>query len=171
MKDGLRFLGIDDGLRKAEKLIGVSYRGTEFIEQIEFVRQKSDTGNATDDVLKLYNLFNQDIAAIFLDGISFNGFNIADLHKINAETGVPVISVTGNRPDKEAVKQGMEKAGLEAEIVEQLPETHEMEEIFIQFSGCTEQRAKQFARKATLQGNIPEPIRVADLIGNAFQKP
>lgn len=171
MKDGLRFLGIDDGPREAEKLIGVSYRGTDFIEQVEIVDQKPDTGEATHKIIELYRCFNQDIASIFLDGISFNGFNIADIEKINQETGIPVIAVTPNEPDKKSVREGMETADLGSEIVDRLPQTHELGGIYIQFSGCSHTEAELLTSKVTLQGNIPEPVRVADLIGNAFQSP
>jgi endonuclease V-like protein UPF0215 family len=169
MKEGLRFLGIDDGPGEAGKLIGVSYRGTEFIEQVEIVDQRPDKGESTEDILKLYSLFKQDIAAIFLDGISFNGFNIADINKISEELGKPVIAVTANQPDKKAIRKGLETAGLDTDIVETLPEIHQYGYIFIQFAGCENSKAERFVEKATLQGNIPEAVRTADLIGNAFQ--
>lgn len=168
MKQGSRFLGIDDGPREVEKLIGVAYRGTEFMEQVEIIDQEPDTGEATEDIIELYRLFDQHIAAILLDGISFNGFNVADLERINQETGKPVIAVTNNRPDKEAMKNGLETTGLETEIVENLPEIHELGEVYIQFSGCKYEEASEMVRSATLQGNIPEAIRVAHLIGTAL---
>lgn len=170
MKDGLRFLGIDDGPREAEKLIGVSYRGTEFVEQIEIIDQKPDTGTSDSDILRLHSLFKQDIAVIFLDGISFNGFNIADINRISDQTGKPVIAVTNNSPDKEAMRSGLETAGLDPEIMENLPEVHRFNDIFMQFAGCELDEAENFVEKATLQGNIPEAVRTADLIGNAFQR-
>jgi endonuclease V-like protein UPF0215 family len=170
MKEGLRFLGIDDGPRKAEKLIGVSYRGTQFIEQVEIVDQKPDQGESTEEVIELYSMFKQDIAAVFLDGISFNGFNIANIRAISREIDKPVIAVTGNQPDKEAVRNGLETTGLETDIVDELPEWHRFGNIFIQFSGCNRKQAEKFTEKATLQGNIPEAVRAADLIGNAFQE-
>jgi len=170
MKEGLRFLGIDDGPREAEKLIGVSYRGTEFMEQVEIIDQKPDTGDATEDIVELYHMFKQDIAAVFLDGISFNGFNIANIEKISEELSKPVIAVTNNQPDKEAVRKGLESADLDPSIVSELPDTHSFGDVFIQFAGCSKEKAKRFTEKATLQGNIPETVRAADLIGNAFQK-
>lgn len=170
MKEGLKFLGIDDGPREAEKLIGVSYRGTEFIEQVEIVEQQPDTGDATEDILELYKNLKQNIAAVFLDGISFNGFNIANINRISQVIDTPVIAVTSNQPDKEAVKNGLESTGLDTQIVEELPDFHKFENIFIQFSGCSLEEAERFTEKATLQGNIPEAVRAADLIGNAFQE-
>ncbi|MFQ3275222.1 MAG: endonuclease V-like protein UPF0215 family [Candidatus Nanohaloarchaea archaeon] len=169
MKDGLRFLGIDDGPRHAGKLIGVSYRGTEFIEQVEILDQEPDKGEATEDILNLYSLFKQDIAAIFLDGVSFNGFNVADIETVSSRTGKPVVAVTNNTPDKEAVRKGLKTINLDTDTVENLPEVHQYGDLFIQFSGCEKSRAEKFVEKATLQGNIPEAVRTADLIGNAFQ--
>lgn len=115
-------------------------------------------------------MFKQDIAAVFLDGISFNGFNIANIRAISREIDKPVIAVTSNQPDKEAVRNGLETAGLETDIVDELPDWHRFGNIFIQFSGCNRKQSEKFTEKATLQGNIPEAVRAADLIGNAFQE-
>jgi endonuclease V-like protein UPF0215 family len=168
MKQGSRFLGIDDGPREVEKLIGVSYRGTEFMEQVEVIDQEPDTGEATDKIVELYRLFKQDIAAILLDGISFNGFNIADVYEIADRTGIPVIAVTSNEPDKEAMRSGLEAAGLESDMINELPEVNRFENVFIQFSGIGEMEAEEVVDAATLQGNIPEAVRSAHLIGTAL---
>lgn len=169
MKQGSRFLGIDDGPREVEKLIGVSYRGTDFMEQVEVIDQESDTGEATRDITRLYRLFKQDIKAILLDGISFNGFNMADIDRIAEETGTPAIAVTNNRPNKHAMKEGLESADLESEIIEALPDFYAFEDIFIQFSGCSRSEAEEAVKIATLQGNIPEAVRAAHLIGSGLE--
>lgn len=168
MKQGSRFLGIDDGPREVEKLIGVSYRGTEFMEQVEIIDQEPDTGEATDKIVELYRLFRQDIRAILLDGISFNGFNIADVNEIADRTGTPVIAVTSNEPDKEAMRAGLEAAGLESDMIDNLPEVHPYRAVFIQFSGIKEEKAREVVDAATLQGNIPEAVRAAHLIGTSL---
>lgn len=169
MKEGSRFLGIDDGSREVEKLIGVSYRGTEFMEQVEVIDQEPDTGESTEKIIELYRLFRQDIAAILLDGISFNGFNIADVETVAERTDTPVIAVTNNRPDKEAMRSGLEAAGLETGIIDELPQTHSYQDVFIQFAGIGKSGAEKVIDAATLQGNIPEPVRAAHLIGSGLR--
>lgn len=169
MKQGFRFLGIDDGPREVEKLIGVSYRGTEFMEQAEVINQEPDTGDATEDIIELYRLFKQDIKAILLDGVSFNGFNVADIDKIAEETATPTIAVTGNKPDKEAMRNGLEAAGLDTGIIDELPKVHSFKGVFIQFAGCSREEAEKFVDHSTLQGNTPEAVRAAHLIGSGLE--
>lgn len=170
MKPGARILGIDDGPREVEKLIGVVYRGTEFIEQVEIIDQSPDTGESTEKVLELYNSFNQHIEALILDGVSFNGFNVADIERITEETGRPVIAVTSNQPRKDKMKEGLESANLDTEIIERLPEIQSFQDIFIQFSGCSFEEACEIIEKSILQGNIPEAVRSAHLIGEGLSQ-
>lgn len=170
MKEGSRVLGIDDAPRELEKLIGVVYRGTEFIEQVEVIDQETDTGDSTGKILELEQLFAQNIEALLLDGVSFNGFNIADIIEISEESGKPVIAVTTNRPNKEVIKSCMDSAGINSEIMDDLPKVHEIGDLYIQFSGCDLDEACEIVEKSTCQGNIPEAIRAAHLIGKGLSQ-
>lgn len=170
MKKGSRILGIDDGPRELEKLIGVLYRGTEFIEQVKIIDQKPDTGNGTQKLVQLADSFDQYIEAIIIDGVSFNGFNIADISKISEKTDTPVIAVTTNKPSRESMKKGLNSADLNTEIIERLPEVKEIEDgIYIQFSGCSETEASNIVKGSTVQGKIPEAVRSAHLIGSGLK--
>ncbi|MFP4229669.1 MAG: DUF99 family protein [Candidatus Nanohaloarchaea archaeon] len=170
MKSGARILGIDDGPRELEKIIGVVYRGTEFIEQVELLDQKTDKGESTEKILELYTEFNQYVEALVLDGVSFNGFNVADIEKISEETGRPVIAVTSNTPDKQRMKKGLKSADLDTGIIERLPEIHELEDVYIQFAGCGLEDAAEIIEKSTVQGSIPEAVRTAHLIGEGLSQ-
>jgi endonuclease V-like protein UPF0215 family len=168
MKESTRFLGIDDSQVEKEKIIGVLYRGTEFIESIETVESEKDGGSGTEKILKLYNKFKPHIEALMIDGISFTGFNVVDIERITSETGKPVLAVTDNRPDREKFSEAMEKADVSFDM-DKLPEIHKVEfstgEAFVQFSGCGKEEAKEIIEASTIQGNIPECVRVADIIG------
>lgn len=139
------------------------------MEQVEIIDQEPDSGDATDDIVKLYSLFNQDIRAILLDGISFNGFNIADIDRIAEETDTATVAVTSNEPDKEAMRKGLEAVGLETDLIDKLPEVHRFGDVFVQFSGCSHSEAEEMIEIATLQGNIPEAVRAAHLIGSGLK--
>lgn len=177
MKDGIRILGIDDAAFNFEDnstfLTGVVYRGTEFIEEIETIEIGVDSEDASKKVGCLYNKFNTiQIKAILLDGISFAGFNIADLEEIADQTEIPVIAVTKNQPDREKFRKTMKETENYDKAFEKLGQVKKVElpegEVFIQFSGCSEDEAEEFIRMSTLNGLIPEPIRVADMLGRAF---
>lgn len=177
MKPGTRFLGIDDSSHdkfndEAASLVGVTYRGTEFIEDIRKTQVEMDGGDATDRVLELYRTAEaSEIGYILLDGISFAGLNTVDLEEIHDETGKPVIAVTKNRPDREKFYEALEIVGNEDGFWK-LDDPVKLElkdgETFLQFAGCTEEDAKEAVRNSTIHGLTPEPIRVADMIGTVL---
>lgn len=174
MKSGSRFLGVDDSSHEKfedEKtsLIGVTYRGAEFIEDVRKVEVKIDGGDATEKIIELYNNAEaSEIAAVVLDGISFAGLNVVDLEKLSGEIEVPVVAVTTSRPDREKFYEALKIVGNEEGFWSlEDPVELELEEgkVFLQFAGCTEKEAKEIVQKSTLQGLTPECVRVADMIG------
>jgi len=111
-----------------------------------------------------------------VDGISFAGFNIVDIEKVSENIGKPVIAVTSNKPNKDNFRRAMKHSGNYDERFESF-DTHteiklEDGKCFIQFSGCSKDEAKNFVRNSVIHGLVPEPIRVAHMIGRgyAFQR-
>lgn len=180
MKEGIRILGIDDAPFKHSDtetfLTGVVYRGTEFIEDIRTVRIEVDADNSSEKVLELYDRCNnpRQIKAVLLDGISFAGFNILELDRIATELDRPVVAVTPNRPDREGFREAMKNSGNYDKNFEQLPEYRELDlkdgTVYFQFSGCGREEAKELIESSIIHGQVPEPIRVADMIGRAFRE-
>jgi endonuclease V-like protein UPF0215 family len=178
MKEGTRFLGVDDSAHEKFEdettfLVGVSYRGKDFVEDIRKTKVQVDGGDATDKVIELYRKAEAStIGCVFLDGISFAGLNIVDIEKISRETGVPVIAVTKNEPDREKFYEALEIVGNEDGFWE-MTEPREVSlkdgNVFIQFSGTDFEVAKDAVRKSVIHGQVPECIRVADMIGSILK--
>jgi len=178
VKDGIRVLGIDDSSFELEDdrafLTGVVYRGTEFIEDIQCIEVTVDGRDATVKVLKLFEKVSnhEQIKAILIDGISLGGFNIVDLDKIESETGKAVVAVTKNRPDRDDFRETMERTGNYDRNFEDLEEPVEISledgNCFIQFAGCTREEAEELIRKNLIHGQVPESIRIADMVGRAL---
>lgn len=178
MKDGIRVLGIDDSAFEFDDekafLTGVVYRGTEFIEDIQCVKVRVDGEDATEMILELYEKFSnhQQIKAILVDGVAVAGFNLVDIDSVSEETGKPVVAVTKNTPDREDFRETMEKTDNYSEIFEKFPEPVEVDlndgSCFIQFAGCGRDEAEKFVRKNLIHGQVPESIRVADMVGRAL---
>ncbi|MFB6209520.1 MAG: DUF99 family protein [Candidatus Nanohaloarchaea archaeon] len=180
MKEGARILGIDDSpfdhSDERSFLTGVVYRGTELVEDIKKVDIRVDGENATGKIMGLHDSCNNpgQITAILLDGVSFAGFNVVDLDRTAEEAGKPVISVTPNEPDRKRFRQAMENSGNTDENFGKLPEYSELEmkdgTVYVQYSGCSFPEAEDIIRSSTIYGLVPEPIRVADMIGSAFRE-
>lgn len=180
MKKGIRVLGIDDASFEFDEeetfLTGVVYRGTEFIEDIQSVEIEVDGDNATEKVVQLFEKCQNttQIKAVLVDGVSFAGFNIVDIEKVSGDIGKPVIAVTSNEPDKDRFREAMKHSGNYDKKFEELAPHREIElkdgKCYVQFSGCSFQEAEEVVKSSTIHGLVPEPIRVAHMIGRALPR-
>ena len=104
-----------------------------------------------------------------LGGSVISWFNIIDIVELHSATGIPVVSVTYNPSEgiekylKEYFPDDwdqrlkiLERAGTRMEVT--LKTGHE---VYLSVSGLSKTRAKQLVDQFTLDGKIPEPIRVA----------
>jgi Uncharacterized conserved protein len=104
VKAGARVLGIDDTGHSLDdpdtKIVGVVYRGTEFIEDVRFGEVEVDGDDATQKVIGLHERCKntEQIAAVIVDGISVAGFNLIDITDVSSTLGKPVIASTPNQP-------------------------------------------------------------------------
>lgn len=175
MKQGIRILGIDDAPSERSEdetfLTGVVYRGTEFIEDIRTENIEVDGRDATETVIEIFNKCNnpRQIKAVLTDGISFAGFNLVDIRQVSERIGKPVIAVTPNQPDRESFKQAMQDSDNYDRRFESFPESQEVElkdgVCHIQFAGCSLEEARSVVKNSVIHGLVPEPIRVAHMIG------
>lgn len=176
-KKGLRALGIAESYsgRQYSTLSGIVMRKDLKIDGFAFARATVGGMDATDAVrMIVQKLARKDINVIMLSGCVISWFNVMDPCAICDETKIPVICVT---------YEGSE--GLESDIAthfpgddvrlstylrlgERLPvELHTGQEIFIRGWGISPPDAARLCNDFTLEGKIPEPLRVARLCARA----
>jgi endonuclease V-like protein UPF0215 family len=132
--------------------------------------------DATDAVVSMFYGFERnDINLIMLRGVVISLFNIIDVERVHLETGVPVLGITFE-----------ESEGLEQHIKHHFPQNWEQKlqlyrkiggrkkvvlktgsTLYIRTAGINDKQAKQVLDKFTLQGAIPEPVRVAQILAHA----
>ncbi|MFB6291973.1 MAG: DUF99 family protein [Candidatus Nanohaloarchaea archaeon] len=178
MKEGSRILGIDDAAFEFEDdktfLVGVVYRGTEFVEDIVTEEVEVDGYDATEAVISLYRKCKNpgQVKAVLTDGISFAGFNLVDIHEVAEELDVPVIAVTANEPDREDFRATMERTGNQDPVFDRFEEAEPLElkdgTAYIQHAGIELEDARKVVRRTTIHGLSPEAIRVAHMIGRTL---
>ncbi len=175
-KPGTRVLGISESFTKdvAHSIVaGVVMRGDYRIDGFGFCRPTIGGSDATSLLLDLYNrLGRQDIRAWMLGGNIISWFNIIDINEIFKVTNIPVVCVTYNP------SEGIEKylreyfADSWQYRLEKIDEMGERKEImlttghlvYLTCAGLSVIRAKQLIDLFTIDGRIPEPIRVARII-------
>ncbi len=179
-KKGIRALGVAESFRMdvLEKscLAGVVMRGDLVVDGFVFGSATIGGDDATDAVVGMfYRLSRNDINVIMLRGVIISFFNIVDLERVYLETGVPVIGLTFK-----------ESAGLEEHIKHHFTGDegqHKIEQyrkvggriktslktgatIYIRAAGLDANTATRILDKFTLQGAIPEPVRLAQLLAH-----
>ena len=181
-KKGIRSLAIAESFSQDSKksvLSGIVMSTDLIIDG--FVMGHSTVGgdDATDAILTMYKkLDRSDVSFLLISGIIISLYNIVDLKRISEEIGLPVIGVTYE-----------ESKGIEDAIKHHFPDSyksklaeysklgsrekitlHTSHSLYIRNEGCTLLEVKQLLDKITLQGSVPEPLRIAQLLANTLLK-
>lgn len=172
-KKGLRALGIAESAsgRTRSTLAGVVMRKDLRIDGFSFGTVTVGGIDATDSILGMVKGLNRrDINVIMLSGCVIAWFNVIDPARISQETGIPVICVSYE--DSEGLEADIRKhfPGDEERVVaykrlgERIPLTlHTGQTIFLRAWGLNQTDAQKLCNDFTLEGKIPEPLRVARL--------
>jgi len=181
-KKGIRGLAIAESFSQNSKksvLSGIVMSTDLVIDGFVFGHSTVGGDDATDAILAMYEkLDRQDVSFLLISGIVISLYNIIDMKRISEKIGLPVIGVTYE-----------ESSGIEDAIKHHFPESyksklteyskleprkkitlHTSYNLYIRNEGCTILEAKQLLDKMTLQGSIPEPLRIAQLLANTLLK-
>lgn len=172
-KKGLRAYGIAESFagRTSSTLAGVVMRKDLRIDGFSFGTVTVGGMDATDCILGMMRKLNRrDINVIMISGCVIAWFNVVDPARIADESGIPVICVTYE-----------ESEGLEVDIRNHFPgdvmrvtayqklggrvpvNLHTHQTIFLRAWGLSPSDAMKLCNDFTLEGKIPEPLRVARL--------
>ena len=177
-KKAIRVLGVAESFRQNEEyssLAGVVMRSDLVIDGFAHGRLTVSGSDATRGTLGLFNqLGRNDVNAIMISGSVLSLYNVIDIDQIHSELGIPILALSFTRSRSNLAenirarfseKVAAEKIGL----LEKLGRSTRIKlatgyEIFVRTSGINEVISKRLLDKFTLQGAIPEPVRVARLL-------
>jgi len=185
LKDQIRVCGIDDapfefGNRNARAtVIGTIVRAPGYLEGVLRFDVAVDGCDATVGIAKALSKsrFHDQIRAVMIDGIALAGFNVVDIKELSRRLGVPVITVTRDRPDMDSIESALSKYFDDWEerlrTISEIP-LIEMETdhkpIFVSYAGISEEESARLIRATTVKGAIPEPIRMAHMIASGVTR-
>ena len=181
-KKGIRGLAIAESFSQNSKksvLSGIVMSTDLVIDGFVFGHSTVGGDDATDAILEMYEkLDRQDVSFLLISGIVISSYNIIDMKRISEKIGLPVIGVTYG-----------ESSGIEDAIKHHFPESyksklteyskleprkkitlHTSYNLYVRNEGCTVLEAKQLLDKITLQGSIPEPLKITQLLANTLLK-
>lgn len=177
-KPALRTLGIAESFIRARpnsRLAGVVMRADLRIDGLAYAKATVGGDDATEGVLKIYEELDRvDVNALILSGAVISWFNIIDLQQVFDVVQRPVICLTYE-----------DSPGLEKHIHEHFPEAEEKllryqrlgkremirlktgYEVYIRALGAKIEDARILLNKFTMDGRMPEPVRLARLAARA----
>ena len=175
-KKGLRGLAIAESFRQDDKvshLAGVVMRRDFIIDGFVFGQSTIEGNDATDSILQMHQkLDRDDISFVIISGLIISMYNIVDIKKIWANLKIPVIGVTYE-----------DSKGIEDTIKHHFPDSYQSKieeyhklgqrtkihlrtghDLYVRIEGCTIDETKNLLNAFTLQGAVPEPLRVAQML-------
>ena len=180
-KRGVRVLGIAESFQKTapkSSLAGVVMRKDLRVDGFGLAEISVGGDDATQGILEIFTgLERSDINALLLNGSVISWFNIVDLDRVREATSLPVVSLTYQ-----------ESEGLEGCIREIFPHPEEKIDMYRRLGpreavrlktgflvyarsiGATAEETKGLLNSFTLEGKVPEPLRVARLLARRILK-
>lgn len=173
-KKGIRVLGIAESFKKSGKkstLAGIVMRRDLVIDGMAFSSATIEGDDATDAIVSIHgSLARDDINCILLDGLVISMYNIIDGERVAKETGLPVLAITfkDSKGLEDSIKYRFRNWKDKLEQYQKLGEREKVtlktgKSLFIRCWGLSQKRAIAILNSFTLQGSVPEPVRVAKI--------
>ena len=168
-----RFVGFDDSFKENFGcIVGCVTAGT-YVEGFMYSEIEIDGLDVTDKIVTLIrkSKFRDQIKCIFLSGITFGGFNVADIRQIFDRVKIPVVVVMRKKPNFDEIFNALKNvsdAELRREIMVSAGNVFELENVFVQLSGCDLKEVETFIQASRLKGNLPECLRIAHMVASAI---
>ena len=182
IKSEIRVLGVDDGkfvphTKGAVIVVGVVFRGGCWLDGVMHTQVELDGFDATEQIASMINSSPhcKQLRLVMLNGITFAGFNVVDIKKLNLATKLPVIALTRDKPDLEAIRNAVNNLPKSEErwnMILEAGEIHEVcchgKQIYMELSGISLVDAREIVELTSTRSSFPEPLRVAHLIASGI---
>jgi uncharacterized protein len=142
------------------------------IEGMLWGRARRDGWNATDVISAMLDgsKFRDQVRVVLLDGVAVGGFNVIDLPTLHTRTGMPCLTVMRRAPDLEAMRRVIERLPdppRRLALLARAGEIHQRGPFTYQVVGEDPDVGEKLLQRFTREGNVPECLRLAHLIGSA----
>jgi hypothetical protein len=182
VKPEIRILGVDDGqfvphTEGAVIVVGVVFRGGRQIDGVMHTHVAIDGFDANEQLTNMINgsPHRKQLRLAMLNGITFAGFNVVDIKRLNKDTKLPIIAITLKKPDLEAVRKALRNLPRGEErwnVLLSAGEIYEVcckdKKIYVELAGISLADAKEIIKSTSKNSSFPEPLRVAHLIASGI---
>jgi endonuclease V-like protein UPF0215 family len=178
MTSAPHLLGIDDGpftkgKQSEAPLVGVMMEGHALVEGVSMSSFPVDGAYLTRHYAEWIRGMKwfPSLQGVVCAGITAAGLGIIDIESLHRKLDLPVISVTRSPTTGQELIKALTSAGYEDRIpiVEKTPPSQKMKSgIHLTCSGVDFNEAQQLITLSLNKSTLPEPIRIAHLIGAAI---
>lgn len=178
-------IGVDDGPRVRPRagatpprdvgVVGTIY-ADDRLDGLVRDKLRRDGRNSTSVIARLVtsSRFDDHIQCVLLQGITFGGFNVVDLHGLAQSVARPVIAVSRHRPNMARIERALRTkvpgGARKWALIEKAGPPEACGDVFIQRAGVRWEAAAATIRRHTRHGHLPEPIRVAHILAGGIAK-
>lgn len=178
-KPGIRALGVAESFKIGQKrslLAGVVMRSDLVVDGFALGHTKVGGDDATSSIVSLYRrLRRNDVNLILVSGAILSFYNIVDVDELSRRTSLPAVCLTYK-----------ETSGIEGSIKRRFPDDYKTKlaaysklgkrtrvrlssghDVFVRTASMDAASTKKVLDAFTLQGSVPEPVRVARLLARA----
>ncbi|MFH1462852.1 MAG: DUF99 family protein [Pseudomonadota bacterium] len=176
----MRLLGFDDApfhraWRGDVPVVGILCQGGH-VEGVLRGAVRRDGADATRRLAALVtgSRFAGQAQAVLLQGIALAGFNVVDLHGLHAALGCPVLAVARSAPDLPAIRHALLErvpgGRKKWALIERAGPMEPCGEVWVQRAGIDLAGARALLTAGTVQGRLPEALRIAHLVAGALAR-
>ena len=178
----IRIAGVDDGAFQSNKKVGqravlvvVEFHNLRVLG-IRIGRIEVDGRDANKVLVSLLRGLRYDM--VMLSGVTFGGFNVVDIAMLSKVLHKPVIAITGQHPQNDAVRKALREHFVDwrdrwrmirsaGKIYSYAPLRKEPR-LYFEVKGATALDAKKAISSTAAISRLPEPIRVAGILARGL---
>ncbi|MGH7516851.1 MAG: DUF99 family protein [Gemmatimonadales bacterium] len=171
-------LGVDDApfIKRVDAtvpVVGVLMEGADLVETVAVTTFPVDGDDATGFLAGWIGELRcrPSVQAVVLGGITIAGLGLVDLEALATRLRRPVLAVTRHDPGASELRQALVAAGFEARLpmLERCPPARRLRAgLYVSAAGITDGDAAVLIESTLGKARMPEPLRVAHLIGRAL---
>jgi endonuclease V-like protein UPF0215 family len=177
----MRIVGIDDSplVSKDVLIVGAVLRGGSWLDGLLSTHIEKDGTDATERLASMITESRNygQLRVAMLNGVTFGGFNVADIADLHRRTQMPVIAVTRRLPDLGSIRRALEnlpEPELRYQAIHNAGEISEVRTrwrggpVYFQCKGIEKEDAARLIVETALHSRLPEPVRVAHIIATGI---
>lgn len=168
-----RVVGFDDSFNNEIAYLVGCVTCKDYVEGFLIDKIEVDGLDVSEKIVELISKsrFRRQIKCILLSGLTFAGFNVADIDYINCELGIPVVVVLERFPNMRKIKHALsnfEDGERRLDLIRKAGEIKNVDGIYVQKKGCNDDFVKKILKLTIRKGKTPEPLRIAHLVASAL---